>query len=146
MWSGDRHRAIAKRRFKMNGKTNKMTRRLSVFALAASITAVAVPAATAGPDPGDILGTGIVLSAAQVQKHQTFSPSVVDWFPQNTLADDWFRNIKVKTLNPQDILRSAALEHGSAGFGNTTQAVRVLKAAPSVLMPSYWHLPGEDRP
>ena len=127
----------------MNGMNN-IRRRLSIVVLAASVAAVAVPAATAGPDPGDILGTGIVRSAAQVQKHQTISPSVVDWFPQNTLVGDWFRNIKVKTLNSQDILRSAALEHGAAGFGNTT-AVRVLKATSSAA-PDYSHLPEADRP
>ena len=80
----------------MNGTTHTIRRRLSGLALAASIAAVAVPAATAAPDPGDILGTGIVRS---------------------------------QTLNVQDLLQSAAQEHGTAGFGNPTQAVRVLKAA-----------------
>jgi hypothetical protein len=46
----------------------------------------------------------------------------------------------------REIIKDAALEHGAAGFGNTTQAVRVLKAAPSVLAPDYSHLPGGDRP
>jgi hypothetical protein len=64
----------------MNGKTNKMRRRLSVLALAVSIAAVAIPAATGGgryeaglvpsklgsPDPRD------------TAQNQTFSPSVVD--------------------------------------------------------------------
>jgi hypothetical protein len=109
----------------MTGQTNKMRRRLSVVALTASFAAVTVPAATAGPDPGDILGTGIVRSSA----HEHGSAG--------------FGN---QTLNLQDILQSAAQEHGAAGFGNTTQAVRVLKAAPSVLLSNYWHLPGEDRP
>ena len=127
----------------MNGMKNNMRRRLSIVVLAASVAAFAVPAATAGPDPGDILGTGIVRSAAP--KHQTISPSVVDWFPRNTLAGDWFRNIKVKTLSSQDILQAAAREHGGAGFGNTTQTVRVLKATSSAA-PDYSHLPEGDRP
>jgi hypothetical protein len=46
----------------------------------------------------------------------------------------------------REIIQVAAQEHGAAGFGNTTQVVSVLKAAPSVLAPDYSHLPSEDRP
>ena len=44
------------------------------------------------------------------------------------------------------ILQDAAQEHGAAGFGNATQAVRVLKATPSVVAANYSHVPTEDRP
>jgi hypothetical protein len=150
----------------MNGKTNNIRRRLSIVALAASIAAVAIPAASAGAKyfgPGSntaekhgpygvywvpmhrVLGPGLNTvqkqgpygaywirkhEAARVlgpglntvekrgpygaywipkatQKNRTFSPSVVhDWFPHDTLVDDWFRNITAETLSSQTISTS----------------------------------------
>jgi len=153
----------------MNGKTHTIRRRLSVIALAASIAAIAIPAATAGgkQEGVRVLGPGLNTVEKQgpyggywIRKHgafrvlgpglgtvekrgpygaywvaksahvnQQFTPSNVDrfvgspdprdtaqenqkatsvsgWFPRNTLADDWFQNIKAKTLNSQTITTS----------------------------------------
>ena len=57
----------------MNGKTHKMRRRLSVVALAASLAAVAVPAASAG---GKYFGPG----SNTVEKH---GPYGVYWVPMH---------------------------------------------------------------
>jgi hypothetical protein len=167
------HTAIGKRRIEMKGKTNNMKRRLSVVALATSLAAIAVPAASAGggyqaglvptklgsPDPRDT-----------AQKLEAFSPSVVDRLlgspdPRDSVASivnepsmdevhlyDGSREFRNDGLPRADdgtfreIIQDAAQEHGAAGFGNATQAVRVLRTAPSVLAPDYSHLPTEDRP
>jgi hypothetical protein len=140
----------------MNGKTHKMRRRLSVAALAASIAAVAVPAATAGggyeaglvpsklgsPDPHNL-----------AQKHQAFSPSMIDrWIgspdPRDSAggvldepsmdevhlyprggADESFSTRSDAVSS--EILRGAAQEHGASGFLGQTTNVReiILDAA-----------------
>ena len=45
----------------------------------------------------------------------------------------------------REIVREAAQEHGSAGFGNTTGAADLI-ASRAVAAPNYSHLPSEDRP
>jgi hypothetical protein len=144
----------------MNGKTNKMRRRLSVVALAASVAAIAIPAASAG---GKYFGPG----SNTVEK---LGPYGVYWVPMarvlgpgsNTVEKRgpygayWVPKLSRQSGSEQlpraddgmfrEIIQDAAEEHGASGFGNTTQAVRVLKEASSGLAPNYSHLPTEDRP
>ena len=156
----------------MNGTTNKMRRRLSVVALAASIAAVGVPAATAGGgyDAGLVPGKlGSPDPREAAQKSQTFSPSIVDrWIGSPDPRDSGISVLDAASVDPvilrdagrehgadgflggttndRGIVRDAAQEHGASGFGNTSKAVRVLKAARAALATDYSHLPSEDRP
>jgi hypothetical protein len=143
------HTAIGKRRIEMKGKTNNMKRRLSVVALATSLAAIAVPAASAGggyqaglvptklgsPDPRDT-----------AQKLEAFSPSVVDRLlgspdPRDSVASIVNEpSMDEVHLYPRggtgesfstrsdgissDILRDAAHEHGASGFLNQTTNVQ----------------------
>jgi hypothetical protein len=137
----------------MKGKTNTTSRRLSLVALAASIAAVAIPAASAGggyqaglvpsklgsPDPRDTAKT-----------NQTFSPSVIDRQigspdPRDAVqkkqtvsnefhlypragVDESFSARSEGVLS--EILRDAAQEHGANGFlGQTTNARDVIRDA-----------------
>ena len=118
----------------MNGKTHKIRRRLSIVALAASIAAVAIPAASAG---GKYFGPG----SNRVEKH---GPYGADWVKvrSDDVSSQVFRNAgqehgsngflgqttnqgQVNVMFPRAddklfraIVKEAAQEHGAAGFGN----------------------------
>lgn len=156
----------------MNGKTHKMRRRLSVVALAASLAAVAVPAASAG-------GKYFAPGSNTVEKH---GPYGVYWVPmqrvlgpslntvekrgpygaywvrkntqsKNTLVDSSsVVDRQLGSPDPRDSMAGSLLKPGSSiiqdvasehGAAGFGNSISVDSKPSSV---DYSHLPAEDRP
>lgn len=108
----------------MNGKTNKMKRRLAIAALAASIAAVTIPAASGSPyrlDPGGSVD-GSLSTATRVSSSEIVREASQEHGANGFNNDDYMTQIRVddQKANAQSINQEAAQEHGAAGFGNVS--------------------------
>jgi len=105
-----------------------------------------VPTHLGSQDPRDTYREVLGDAGFGIQKlneQDVFAPTAAT----NAASANWAAKAKLLDVNGQprrDIFKSAALEHGAAGFGNVFLG-ETKTTARSVIAPDYSHLPQEDR-